>query len=128
MRFFDWYVNRPVEIGEENSGELITTTLGYISPKRQIESILGAGVRLRRSREEEFHYPANSVVDDGYLPGNVYGDKLDVAQAVKDLIENVEDHAKESPSSYARATVAGSETLTENVSDSPVGASVERLD
>lgn len=127
MRFYDWYQNRPDVVGEQNSGELITTTLGYISPKRQIESILGAGVRLRRAREEQFHYPANSVVDDGYLPGNIYADKAEIAQAEIDLVKNVEDHAKVSPSE-ARATVAGSETLTENVSDSPVGASVERLD
>lgn len=91
MKFADWYVNRSkVGDGEINSGEIITTTLGYISPKRQIESILSAGERLRLARESEFTYPANSVVeDDGYTSPSIYADKLDIAEHELNLKESI---------------------------------------
>lgn len=91
MKFNDWYVNRvTVGAGEKNSGEIITTTLGYISPKRQIESILSAGERLRLARESEYTYPsASAVEDDGYTCPNIYADKVDIAELSMKLEERM---------------------------------------
>lgn len=91
MNFYDWYVNRvKASAGEKNSGEIITTTLGYISPRRQIESILDAGERLRLSRECEFTYPSSfSVEDDGYTSPGIYADKLDIAEYELNLKESI---------------------------------------
>lgn len=91
MKFHDWYVNRVnVGAGEKNSGEIITTTLGYISPKRQIESILSAGERLRIARENEYIYPSSSPVeDDGYTCPNIYADKTDIAEHELNLKESI---------------------------------------
>ncbi len=91
MNFADWYVNRPkVGDGEKNSGEIITTTLGYISPKRQIEAILCAGERTRLARESEYIYPSGSPVDDdGYTVPFIYADKLDIAEHELNLKESI---------------------------------------
>lgn len=101
MKFHDWYVNRViVGDGEKNSGEIITTTLGYISPKRQIESILSAGERLRLARENEYTYPSNSAVeDDGYTCPNIYADKVDIAELSKKLEERMIEGLEQNSSS-----------------------------
>ena len=101
MKFCDWYVNRvKVGDGEKNSGEIITTTLGYISPKRQIESILSAGERLRLARENEYTYPSSSVVeDDGYTCPNIYADKVDIAELSMNLQERMIEGLEQNSSS-----------------------------
>ena len=101
MKFCDWYVNRvKVGDGEKNSGEIITTTLGYISPKRQIESILSAGERLRIARENEYTYPSSSVVeDDGYTCPNIYADKVDIAELSMNLQERMIEGLEQNSSS-----------------------------
>lgn len=101
MKFHDWYVNRvKVGDGEKNSGEIITTTLGYISPKRQIESILSAGERLRLARENEYTYPsASGVEDDGYTCPNIYADKVDIAELSMKLEERMIEGLEQNSSS-----------------------------
>ena len=101
MKFYDWYVNCvKVGDGEKNSGEIITTTLGYISPKRQIESILSAGERLRLARENEYTYPSSSVVeDDGYTCPNIYADKVDIAELSMNLQERMIEGLEQNSSS-----------------------------
>ena len=113
MKFADWYVNRSkVGDGEINSGEIITTTLGYISPKRQIESILSAGERLRLARESEFTYPSNSVVeDDGYTCPNIYADKVDIAEQELNLKESINAKLERSVDESIESSVDSSEVV-----------------
>ncbi len=115
MKFHDWYVNRVnVGVGEKNSGEIITTTLGYISPKRQIESILSAGERLRLARENEYIYPsASGVEDDGYTCPNIYADKLDIAEHELNLKESISAKLERSVEKSTVSSEESSEVVEE---------------
>ncbi len=115
MKFHDWYVNRVnVGDGEKNSGEIITTTLGYISPKRQIESILSAGERLRLARENEYTYPSSSSVeDDGYTCPNIYADKVDIAEHELNLKESISAKLERSVEESTVSSEESSEVVEE---------------
>lgn len=115
MKFHDWYVNRViVGDGEKNSGEIITTTLGYISPKRQIESILSAGERLRIARENEYIYPSSSAVeDDGYTSPGIYADKLDIAEQELNLKESISAKLERSVEESTVSSEESSEVVEE---------------
>lgn len=115
MNFYDWYVNRvKASAGEKNSGEIITTTLGYISPRRQIESILSAGERLRIARENEYIYPSSSSVeDDGYTCPDIYADKLDIAEHELNLKESINAKLERSVEESIESSEESSEVVDE---------------
>ncbi len=115
MIFHDWYVNPSVTcVGEKNSGEIITSTLGYISPRRQIESILDAGEKLRLARESEYNYPSNSVIeDDGYTSPCIYADKLDIAEQELNLKESISAKLERSEEVRSDTSVESSEVIDE---------------
>lgn len=51
---------------ENNDGDRITDSTGYIPPARQIKEFLNAGILLDRSREREaiYEYPSDVDIDD----------------------------------------------------------------
>lgn len=52
------------EEGEKNSGEIITTTAGYLDPQRLIKDMILAGQRLITAREQYDFGPDDEVPDD----------------------------------------------------------------
>ena len=66
---FSTKYDRPMSVGEVNSGELIVETAGYVSAQKQIEGMLYAGQRLDAFRRGEYEFGPDEPVPDDY-----YGD------------------------------------------------------
>lgn len=73
--------HRPPYAAEENSGELITETEGYVPANILIENMIAAGQRLDYERSDYYQYgPNEEVPDDAYDPFTKPGG-LDPAEA-----------------------------------------------
>lgn len=61
---------RPLDTGENNSGEIIVEQLGYVSPQRQIEALMYAGAKLMQPDGKEYDYESLEAceADDGSIP------------------------------------------------------------
>ena len=53
----------PFVENEVNTGEYLVETAGYISPQKQIEGMINAGIRLQLARDEEFDLIGDPDVD-----------------------------------------------------------------
>lgn len=53
----------PFVENEINSGEYLVETAGYISPQKQIEGMINAGIRLQLARDEEFDLYGEPYID-----------------------------------------------------------------
>ena len=86
---------KPVIPCEQNTGEILVETAGYIPRHKRIEALQMAGVRLQQFREASYMYPDNSIAekDDG-MPSDVFMDKLEAADAARELSSAVSEKAK----------------------------------
>lgn len=55
---------RPKSDAEKGGGRRITETAGYIPMEVQINNLIRAGQKLKRSREEQYDFPDGKVVED----------------------------------------------------------------
>lgn len=90
---FQTRYNRVKTPPEENSGEVLVETAGYISAKQQIESLMNAGLRLSRARQELYDFP-DGIVDEN-LTVTTRVANYDMADAFQESL-SVEDRLKAS--------------------------------
>ena len=65
MIFSMQFQDTPIEvIGEENSGEVIVETAGYVDSKTKIENMIFAGQRLEQSRDEYYDFNQENQFDE----------------------------------------------------------------
>lgn len=65
---FNRKYNRQKAVPEKNSGKTKVETAGYVSPKRRIEALINAGMRLETSRRENYDFPDGKIDKDFYDP------------------------------------------------------------
>jgi len=58
-------INPPLVRLEQNKGERLTESAGYIPAQKKIEQMIYAGQALIKSRKDQFHYGADDD-DDGF--------------------------------------------------------------
>lgn len=90
---FDGLGNRPVPTMEENSGEVIVETAGYVPTDRLINDMIDAGFRLQMARAQQFDLTGDQE-DDGvsYDPTRARG--FDLADATR-IIQQVSPRLEE---------------------------------
>lgn len=105
------YSNRPKYAGEENSGELITETAGFVSMKDRVENLMLAGQRLLTAREEQFDF--KDGIDDGQpIPfdrdiGNDLADASNLLRASEENIKSRRNNSKKASKPEASETEEG---------------------
>jgi len=98
MRKIYKFGDLPPVLGEKNHGRNKVERAGYISAKRQIESMINAGQRLEAYRKENYHFKDDEELpdEDIYSMPNDY-DASDASQGEKRLKEvqkNIQKQAK----------------------------------
>lgn len=99
------YNRKVVDYGEVNSGKIVVETAGYISPKKQIETLMLAGQRLAqyRASQSEYDFP-DGKIDEGFVdPTRSPG--FDMADASQ-LAMQAEANLKAAQAAYEAAKAA----------------------
>jgi len=93
--------NFPHDKPEENSGELITETAGYVPMQIRIEEMIMAGQRLEISRGDQFDFNGVHPDEEFYDPTRLKGfDMADAFQIKEQLRQKKLDHEAFVKASY----------------------------
>lgn len=68
MSKFNTKYDRQQSLPEKNSGKTKVETAGYVSPKRRIEALLNAGMRLQQARKENYDFPDGKIDHNFFDP------------------------------------------------------------
>lgn len=122
---FNSHYNRYRQPPEYNRGELITEQAGYISPQRQIESMIAAGIRLEDYRMSQvYDFNDSNQVDEDYedvtrRPGFDPADASQIANSLRARVLANEKKAKRLAKEKKLKEAANGRTK-ENVGPDPV--------
>lgn len=119
---FNTPYSRLVSPPEENHGETVVETAGYVPAKDQIESLMLAGRRLAEFRKEQYDFGPDQEVDDSfddptrspnYDMADAHQDSLALTERLKKA--KVRAEAKEA----AKVASEAAETVSEAKKDVP---------
>lgn len=84
--------NRKRQPREENHGEILVETAGYLPAKKRIENLMFAGLQLKEFRMEQFDFYDNQVDEDYF--DRTRSKNFDIAD-LSEMRRDLEQRSKE---------------------------------